>query len=391
MKPVVPRLALGTWICGVACGFGSAAWANDKGVSPTVELVVLSQKNPKSVEIEGSCRALPAASVRPIRALHASDTGVRFCDESQRCETREALYLRCKDVLRIKVPNEEPRQYGHRLHARNEQGGLRLRATLHMESYVAGVVGAELGAAPLAAQDAQAILVRTFAMGALIKHRHEDAPLCDLTHCQVYGGAITGGGWRAAKRTWGTYLVSPEGKPAPVFFHSTCGGETISAHDAWPGGPPTDIVPIEDVDDNGNLFCAASPYAHWSLEVPAEQVRTVLSKLLQRDVDEQSAWLEAVDDNGLQFQVGDQKGSTKIPGSKLLRAFGQEIGWYKLKSSRFRVERSPRSFRFTGQGLGHRVGLCQFGAIERAKAGASVEEILSAYFPKLELTNSERP
>ena len=391
MKSVASRFALATWLCSMACMVGSQSLADDNAVSPTIELVALSQKHPKSVDIDGACRAHPPSPVEFVQSLSVNEAQVRFCDQQKRCETREFLELRCDDVLQITAPNEAPRQYGHRLRVRTYQGELRLLATLHMESYVAGVVGAELGAAPLAAQDAQAILVRTFAMGARRKPRHQDAPLCDLTHCQVYGGIITGGGWRAAKRTWGNYLVTPHGKPAPVFFHSTCGGETVSAHDAWPGGPPTHVVPIEDVDENGNFYCADSPYAHWSLEVPALQVISVLSKVLQRDVDSSSAIIESLDENGLQFRIGDKKGSEQITGSKLLRAFGQELGWYKMKSSRFRVSRSPQTFRFAGQGLGHRVGLCQYGAIQRAKAGASAEEILTAYFPQLTLTAGEPP
>jgi stage II sporulation protein D len=35
----------------------------------------------------------------------------------------------------------------------------------------------------------------------------------------------------------------------------------------------------------------------------------------------------------------------------------------------------------TGRGNGHGVGMCQVGAIGRAKAGASFREILEAYYP----------
>lgn len=386
-----PRIAFGIWACSVLCGYGHLARATEQGVSPIVEIVALSQKHPKSVRVDGSCRAHPAAQVASVRSLAVHQNSVQFCDEQNQCDVRPEVELRCRDVLRLQAPETEPRQYGHRLRARVHQGELRLVATLHMESYVAGVVGAEIGAAPQAAQDAQAILVRTFAMGALSSQRHEDAPLCDLTHCQVYAGTITGAGWRAAKRTWGKYLVTPAGQPAPVFFHSTCGGSTISAHDAWPGGPETHIVPVSDLDEDGTPFCAESPYLDWSLELNPAQVSRVLTKLMGREVDADSAKLRPEDEEGLRFQIGDREGTRSIPGSKLLRAFGQEIGWYKMKSSRFRVTRLPEQFRFTGTGLGHRVGLCQFGAMRRAKAGAAAEDILGAYFPNLNLVSSTKP
>ncbi|HLG06825.1 MAG TPA: hypothetical protein VI383_11845, partial [Gemmatimonadales bacterium] len=41
-----------------------------------------------------------------------------------------------------------------------------------------------------------------------------------------------------------------------------------------------------------------------------------------------------------------------------------------------------------GAGAGHGVGLCQWGAIGRARAGVSYREILSAYFPGTELSQA---
>ena len=38
-----------------------------------------------------------------------------------------------------------------------------------------------------------------------------------------------------------------------------------------------------------------------------------------------------------------------------------------------------------GRGAGHGVGLCQWGTVGRARAGAGTPEILRAYFPGTEL------
>lgn len=38
-----------------------------------------------------------------------------------------------------------------------------------------------------------------------------------------------------------------------------------------------------------------------------------------------------------------------------------------------------------GHGAGHGVGLCQWGAVGRARAGQLYGEILAAYFPNTEL------
>ena len=67
------------------------------------------------------------------------------------------------------------------------------------------------------------------------------------------------------------------------------------------------------------------------------------------------------------------------------RAVGKTLGWHKLKSLDFDVKKTPTGFVFEGRGLGHAVGMCQHGAMERARRGQSAGDILRAYFPKLQL------
>jgi stage II sporulation protein D len=41
----------------------------------------------------------------------------------------------------------------------------------------------------------------------------------------------------------------------------------------------------------------------------------------------------------------------------------------------------PGTYRFTGSGFGHGLGLCQIGANGMARAGRSYREILAHYYP----------
>jgi stage II sporulation protein D len=41
-----------------------------------------------------------------------------------------------------------------------------------------------------------------------------------------------------------------------------------------------------------------------------------------------------------------------------------------------------------GRGNGHGVGLCQWGAIARARAGADFRAILKAYYPGADITRA---
>jgi stage II sporulation protein D len=55
-----------------------------------------------------------------------------------------------------------------------------------------------------------------------------------------------------------------------------------------------------------------------------------------------------------------------------------------LNSTQFDIRRSPRdggALELEGRGHGHGVGMCQWGAIGRARAGFDARTILRTYFP----------
>ena len=72
--------------------------------------------------------------------------------------------------------------------------------------------------------------------------------------------------------------------------------------------------------------------------------------------------------------------------------FGQGKPGKGLPSTLFTLEIQfgrefhPSRFVFRGAGWGHGLGLCQWGANGRAKAGQTAEQILKAYFPGAEIT-----
>jgi stage II sporulation protein D len=61
----------------------------------------------------------------------------------------------------------------------------------------------------------------------------------------------------------------------------------------------------------------------------------------------------------------------------LVRAFGPR----SVRSPRFTVQREGDRFVFTGTGIGHGAGLCQFGAMTRLRAGASPADVIAFYYP----------
>ena len=70
-----------------------------------------------------------------------------------------------------------------------------------------------------------------------------------------------------------------------------------------------------------------------------------------------------------------------LSGYQLWMAIGATIGWGEVLSPNFEVRREPDGYVFTGRGVGHGVGMCQWGARGRAIAHWSAQRILAAYYP----------
>ncbi|MCI5649620.1 MAG: SpoIID/LytB domain-containing protein [Fusicatenibacter sp.] len=72
-------------------------------------------------------------------------------------------------------------------------------------------------------------------------------------------------------------------------------------------------------------------------------------------------------------------GNTMLSGERFRKVMG-------LSSSCFYIQFENENVRFVCQGVGHGMGLCQYGASVLAKEGADYQEILRFYFPEAELT-----
>jgi stage II sporulation protein D len=60
--------------------------------------------------------------------------------------------------------------------------------------------------------------------------------------------------------------------------------------------------------------------------------------------------------------------------------FRKTIGYSVIKSTNFTVRTRGNDLLFSGAGNGHGVGLCQWGAKQRAADGFNYREILSYYY-----------
>jgi SpoIID/LytB domain protein len=250
---------------------------------------------------------------------------------------------------------------------------------LPMENYVARVLAGEaVRESQPAALEALAITIRTFALANRGRHRADGFDLCDQTHCQVLRAAVAATE-RAAKVTAGRLLLLRDGAPASVYYSASCGGRTQLPSDVWPGADDPSYLPSKD--DDG---CQGAPA--WTAELHETDLQRALRasgfrgelrdlKIASRNASGRVARLQL---DGLT--------PAQISGQDFRVVIGRTLGWQHVKSTAFELRKKDGSYRFSGHGSGHGVGLCVIGSARLAERGVSAEAILARYFPGLEIS-----
>lgn len=251
-------------------------------------------------------------------------------------------------------------------------GAVRVEA-LPLEDYVARVISGEgQPRAGAAAQQALAIVIRTFAAANGNRHRAEGYDLCDTTHCQVMRPVLPAAR-TAAAATAGQILLDA-GKPAFVFYSAHNGGTPAMASEVWPGA--TDYAP-------GDAHDACEDEPGWSNVIAASDVEKAVRaaglsgrlrglSILDRTPSGRAGLLRA-----------DGFTPNTLSAHEFRMAVGRTLGWQIVRSTAFKVSKDGSDYRFDGVGYGHGVGLCVVGAGKRAARGETAPTILRAYFRDL--------
>lgn len=301
------------------------------------------------------------------------------------------------------------RRYRGRINITSGRGGLTVVNRVTVESYVAGVVGPEIGARrpdELAAVLAQTVVSRTFA----IKNRGRwDAFGFDAyadTRDQVYLGVAveTNQVWDAVRKTAGEVLQY-DGEVIDAFFHSTCGFSTAGVEEAFATTQTRPYLrPVSDESGKGHYYCDISPRFRWREEWDATKLRAILSRTLGGTG---ATGVTPLPGDGLQRitdvevsrktrsgRVGElrivfERGDIRVPGPDVRSVLRPEAD-RMLASAAFQLIVSKTNGEVTrliavGSGSGHAVGMCQWGAIGRARAGQDYQKILNTYFPGTKL------
>lgn len=244
------------------------------------------------------------------------------------------------------------------------------------EAYVAAVVPPEIGRAPAAALEAQAVAARSYALARPERHLEAGADLCDGTHCQVYRGlsAATDDSRRAAVATAGLVLVQ-KGRVIAAPFHAVCGGRTARPQDVWDDEENPDLPSVEDD------ACLGAPGATWSFAIPRAAVPALSGSLGFPEARFLEVYGHDASGRVSMVRLAAPGGTSLVArGFEFRKAASELWGWASVRSTDFSLEETRPAYVLSGRGTGHGAGMCQAGAIARARRGESRDAILGLYY-----------
>lgn len=303
-----------------------------------------------------------------------------------------------------------PRGHGNRIHVNDSRyrgimkvlphgQGLRLVNIIYVEDYLRGVVPPEIGpreASEIEAVKAQAVAARTYTMAHLQQYGAEPYDLKSTIIDQLYQGVDIENKLvnQAIDATAGR-VITYQDQFINAYYHSTCGGMTDDIVDVWERTPEPYLKPVADTD------CNWSKYFSWREVFTEPQLRMRLEQYLSRERGRDMRLAPITDIRIEGHSAGGRVMQLQIyTRDDMYRFYKDRIRWVIgrssnpdliLPSDRFEVklghdgQGNVTAITFTGQGYGHGVGMCQCGAIGKARLGWTYDSILTHFYTGTEL------
>jgi stage II sporulation protein D len=218
------------------------------------------------------------------------------------------------------------------------------------------------------------------------------------------------------------------GKPAAVFFFSSSGGRTEAAKNVWGNDFPY-LQSVEDSYETGKSYNYT-----WEKTYTADKIKEVMTQkginlgnILNMQVTKRSEagratelvitgsyvtsgansqktylrsgtrdifslpsqWYDITTDADLSVKTANAQSTSMNPGGKYIATAGgvklvgtnsslTVVGSNGVKKV---IPSAPTTYKFTGRGWGHAIGMSQEGARGMANAGFKYDQILTHYFP----------
>lgn len=283
---------------------------------------------------------------------------------------------------------------------------------LGVESYLRGVVPLEIGnrkPGEEAAVEAQAVAARSYTYVHMNESVKRGFDMYASIQDQAYGGVDAEKPMSdAAVTSTRDMVLRYAGKIINTPYHSTCGGSTAGVREVWwrQNDQPY-LRPVSDrIPGTDAAYCDPSPRYRWTASFTADELHTALEKYLGTVTDASEPSVSAAGAQPISvgrvrtFQIQGRTASDRVSavsiqtdrGNYVVR--GNDVRFILrtptgslLSSTYFTAETTSdgsgrvANLVIKGGGYGHGIGMCQWGAIGRARAGQNFRTILTTYYP----------
>jgi stage II sporulation protein D len=308
------------------------------------------------------------------------------------------LIARPQESATVLIYNGKP--YRGELLVMKGDDGLIVVNRLSLETYLRGVVPLEIGtdrtADEEAAVEAQAIAARSYAYMQLNDSRPYDLGATVMD--QVYGGAraerpIAN---QAITATRGLVLLY-EGKVISAPYHANSGGITAAASEVWRTDDEPYLTSVSDrIPGTDRYYDEDSPKFSWTRTFDADELQADLERYLRKYAEHaprgsigrlrrivELGHSQSGRVSGLLFETTGGRFEVRRNNIRFVLRTHGEI----LPSTLFTLDTDTDHSGYIsrlvihGRGNGHGVGMDQWGAIARARAGQDFRTILGTYYP----------
>jgi stage II sporulation protein D len=338
-----------------------------------------------------------------IRARSVNGAVVRLDDAAGR------LILEGEGPLRLTPAKNahfslDGSRYRGELEISSRNDSLFIVNVIPLEDYLRGVLPGEIGRQTQEnAAAAQAVAARTYTVKKLGQYGNLPFDLFASVQDQVYEGLDGENALASAAvhSTQGLVLSGDEGL-VDAYYSSTCGGMRSDISVVWPHREAMDELRGGPDGEGGHAWCRESPHFEWKEFWSGERLTELVRRHLpqeegQRDERVEGPLTDIVvrtdEDCGRirEIEYCWKGGSAKVRGDRnrwiLRRPDGAILRSVFLDLQVEKQDGIVTRVVAQGRGNGHGVGMCQMGAIARARAGQGFRKILEAYYPGAEIRN----
>lgn len=285
-------------------------------------------------------------------------------------------------VIRKNIPETDEKKFDSGIIIYISNGNT--AAQMDLDEYIVGVVAASMpGDYPLEALKAQAVIARTYLMNTIGSRKRVEATELDQSYYsnetlrEKYGSdydTYYNNLAEAAISTTEEVLTYNGQQVTPVFFRCS-NGMTRNAADVWGSELPY-LVAVDSSEDT-----SCSEYrTQVTLKLP-ECIARLKESYPDFEANEESFkdTVQILEKDASGYVTKIQMGNKEFSGEELRYVLG-------LPSASFDVRAKSKTISFDVTGVGHGVGMSQWGARSMALSGKGYAQILSWYFPGTQLS-----